>query len=38
MDAEPDPRNDQYERPLAALDMFIIDERAEGDIDDVSNI
>ncbi|KAL2404003.1 hypothetical protein ABEF95_001291 [Exophiala dermatitidis] len=35
MDAEPDPRNDQYERPLAALDMFIIDERAEGDIDDV---
>jgi hypothetical protein len=25
-----------YERPLAALDLFILEENREGDIDDVS--
>lgn len=31
-------RNDAtpFERPLAALDMFVLEERGEGDIDDVS--
>jgi hypothetical protein len=27
---------DNLERPIAALDLFILEERPEGDIDDVS--
>lgn len=36
-DPSSSPSSSSFERPLAALDLFILEQRADGDIEDVSS-